>query len=155
MAQDKQRRLAGPVTVGSRTYRPGDDLPADVVEQIRNPKAWAVDEAEAAAEAERKKAGGTTSGHRLASYVTVGGRTYSPDDPLPDDVAAQIRNPKAWEGGKLPTLTDGAAGKDAETAPGADTETAATEPTAGDGEPVAEPAGDGEQKGRRSGSRRA
>ncbi len=143
------RRLAGPVTVGTKTYRPGDDLPPEVVEQIRNPKAWAVDPEVAAEEAAKPKVGGTAAGARLSGNVTVGGKTWRPDDPLPDDVAAQIRNPKAWEGGTLPDLSGGPASKDAETAPG--DEQPATPAAAA---PDAEPAGDGEAKGRRAGTRR-
>jgi hypothetical protein len=104
MGDTNVRRLAGPVTVGSRTYHPGDDLPPDVVAQIRNPKAWAVDAEEVAAAAAAVKKSGTASGARLATHVTVNGRTWSPDAELPDDVAAQIRNPKAWVGGKVPDL---------------------------------------------------
>lgn len=154
MAETK-RRLAGPVTVGSRTYRPGDDLPPEVVEQIRNPKAWAVDDDEAAAEAAKPKVGGTASGHRLASYVTVRGRTYSPDEPLPDDVAAEIRNPKAWAGGKVPDLsakTDAdaeAAGAGSATAE-ADVVKQAEQPEPADAE-----ADGGEAKPRKAGGRRA
>jgi hypothetical protein len=32
----------------------------------------------------------------LASYVSVNGTTYGPDDDVPKDVADQITNPKAW-----------------------------------------------------------
>jgi hypothetical protein len=147
------RRLAGPVTVGARTYQPDDYLPPEVAAQIRNPKAWAVDEAEAKAEADRPKTGGTTSGARLSGHVTVGGKTWRPDEPLPDDVAAQIRNPKAWEGGKLPDQADGSAEKTAESDPGEEDAPPAP-PAPADFEPAPEPAGDGEQKGRRSGARR-
>ncbi len=112
MGDTTVRRLAGPVTVGGRTYRPDDDLTDDVIAQIRNPKAWAVDPEEAAAEAARPKVGGTASGARLATRVTVNGRTYTPDDELPDDVAVQIRNPKVWEGGKVPDLSTPSAGQE-------------------------------------------
>ncbi len=33
---------------------------------------------------------------KLATRVAVAGRWYGPGDDIPDDVAAQIRNPKAW-----------------------------------------------------------
>lgn len=44
---------------------------------------------------------------RLTHYVTVplddgSYKTYGPDDDLPADVAKQITNPSAWEGGKVP-----------------------------------------------------
>lgn len=100
------KKLARHVTVGTKTYGPDDDVPADVMEQITNPKAWQPlddddrDDEETFSAARRKA--GTSSGHRLATTVTVGTRSYGPDDHVPDDVAAQIRNPKAWEGGELP-----------------------------------------------------
>lgn len=98
----EKKRLARHVTVGNRTYGPGDDLPEDVAAKITNPKAWlAPDEAQAQAAEEARQAG-TTSGHKLATAVNVKGRMYGPNDPVPDDVAAQIKNPKAWVGGTLP-----------------------------------------------------
>jgi len=103
--QQNQRRLAGPVTVGNRTYQPGDELPDDVAKQISNPKAWAsADTAQEQAAAAAGKKAGHPSGARLKSMVTVAGRTYGPADTIPDDVAKQISNPKAWVDGKLPTL---------------------------------------------------
>lgn len=99
------RKLAASVHVAGVWYRPGDDVPEDVATQITNPKAWATaagenDGGDAAASAPTEA--GTASGARLAGRVNVAGRWYGPYDPIPDDVAAQITNPKAWEGGKLP-----------------------------------------------------
>lgn len=108
MGDDK--KLGRYVTVGSDTYGPGDELPAGVADQIRNSKAWEPRDTAAAEEqaAPTGVAGGTASGARLATSVTVGGVTYHPDDPLSDEVAGQISNPKAWEGGKVPSAhTDG------------------------------------------------
>lgn len=96
------RKLARHVTVGSVTYGPGDDVPADVAAKITNPKAWVSVDDEAPAEDTGGGRPGTTGGARLAGTVTVGSRAYGPQDFIPDDVAAQIRNPKAWEGGKVP-----------------------------------------------------
>ncbi len=102
------RKLARHVTVDGVTYGPDDDVPADAMAKITNPKAWQpldVEPAEAG-DAKPSKAG-TAGGARLATAVTVGSRTYLPTAPIPDDVAAQIRNPKAWEGGKVPTARSG------------------------------------------------
>lgn len=62
----------------------------------------------------------------LARPVTVAGRTYMPGDDIPDKVAAQIRNPKAWAQGSAPapaeppegeTAADTGEGKQAKKAP--------------------------------------
>lgn len=102
MTQQK-RKLARHVTVGGVTYGPNDHLPDEVAAQIRTPKAWIPVDETAPADT-RSEHAGTTSGARLAKTVTVGGRNYSPSDEIPDAIAKQIRNPKAWEGGRLPTL---------------------------------------------------
>lgn len=39
---------------------------------------------------------------QLTSFVHVDGVAYGPGDKLPADVAKQIVNPKAWEGGDAP-----------------------------------------------------
>jgi hypothetical protein len=98
-----EKKLGRHVTVAGTTSGPGDDVPADVREKITNPKAWLPADAAENVDEHEGKEGGTAGGHKLAASVTVGGRTYTPTDFLPDDVAAQIRNPKAWAGGKLPT----------------------------------------------------
>lgn len=106
---DEKRELAYAVAVDGNWYRPGDDIPPDVAAKIRNPKAWKTDadtETDRAAQ-ERRAQAGTDSGHRLASTVHVDGNAYGPNDYIPADIASKIRNPKAWEGGKLPdTDTD-------------------------------------------------
>lgn len=105
------KKLARYVTVAGVTYGPKDDVPDDVLAQIKNPKAFVPAGEEPQGPDYSDKDGGTTSGARLAGPVTVGGVTYGTKDYIPDEVAAQIKNPKAWEGGKLPTLaakaTDG------------------------------------------------
>jgi len=111
------KKLARHITVEGRTYGPDDEVPADVAEKIRNPKAWV--EVDAAEQEPAKGPAGTTDGRKLATAVSVGGRTYGPDDFVPDDVAAQIRNPKAWAE---------AAKAEPEPDDGADTDTAAAKP---------------------------
>lgn len=98
---DTQKRLARNVTVGSTTYGPDDDVPADILAGITNPLAWVPIDAQP--EAPPSGPAGTKGGFRLATVVAIGGATYGPDDVIPDDVAAQITNPKAWAGGKLPS----------------------------------------------------
>lgn len=95
------RKLARHITIDGTTYGPGDDVPAEVAERIRNPKAWVAVDTEPEPPKGTGK-GGTTGGARLAGSVTVDGVTYTPDDHLTDEVAERIRNPKAWEGGRLP-----------------------------------------------------
>jgi len=96
------KKLARYVTVAGTTYGPSDDVPAEIAEQITNPKAWvAADEQPPVVEQTAGKTG-TASGHKLAAIVTVGAHTYGPRDFVPDDIAEKITNPKAWEGGKLP-----------------------------------------------------
>ncbi len=113
----EQKRLARHVTVAGKTYGPNDDVPSDVMEKITNPKAWVpVDQAAGEANYSNKDAG-TASGHRLATAVTVGGRTYGTNDFVPDDVAAQITNPKAWMGGKVPSAVAKAAEENRAAAP--------------------------------------
>lgn len=128
-----EKTLARHVTIGGKTYGPGDDVPADMAEQITNPKAWvALDEA-AAADENANREGGTESGQKLATTVTVGGKSYGPNDYVPDDVAQQITNPKAWEGGKVPSSAANSASS-AEDKPGAPT------PAPSGGQSVATPA---------------
>jgi len=119
------RKLARHVTVAGKTYGPGDDVPAEIAEQIRNPKAW-IPTDEDAADPYEGKTGGTAAGHKLAGTVTVAGKSYGPRDFVPDEVAAQIRNPKAWAGGKVPPASkpaaEAAAEPEHEPEPGADTE---------------------------------
>ena len=99
-----QKKLARNVTVAGATYGPGDDVPAEIMKQITNPKAFiSLDDEDADGNADDGgREAGTASGHKLATYVTVAGRTYGPKDSVPDDVAAQITNPKAWADGKMP-----------------------------------------------------
>lgn len=101
-----RRLLKGRVSVSGRWYGPGpvDD---DIAAKITNPKAWVSDDDvddEVAAVYDRVS--GTSTGARLARRVNIGGRWYGPDSEIPDDIAAKITNPKAWEGGKLPALYD-------------------------------------------------
>lgn len=117
-----KKKLGRATTVAGKTYLPGDELPDDVAEKITNPKAWIPDDEPTEADADPDRPAGTASGHRLAKTVTVGGRSYGPEDPLPDDVAERITNPKAWEGGELPNLT---AKKTAEPKPTGDIKTPA------------------------------
>ncbi len=103
-----EKKLARHVTVAGVTYGPRDDVPADVLKQITNPKAFiAIDDEDADGDGEDDgesgREAGTKSGHKLATAVTIGGRTYGPKDPIPDDVAEKITNPKAWVDGVLPT----------------------------------------------------
>ncbi|MBQ1047860.1 hypothetical protein KBX50_05225 [Micromonospora sp. C51] len=102
----KPKRLATTVYVAGRAWGPADDVPAEVAELITNPKAWATDDEPEPKEAKTRKAG-TRAGVRLASTVHVGGRSYGPDDEVPDDVARRVTNPKAWEGGKAPFTAEG------------------------------------------------
>jgi hypothetical protein len=99
------KKLARNVTVGGKTYGPDDDVPAEVLAQIKNPKAYIADDAGPVEDPNADRDGGTSSGAKLSGPVTVGGRTYGPNDYVPDDVAAQIKNPKAWKDGKAPTAT--------------------------------------------------
>jgi hypothetical protein len=97
------KKLARNVTVGTVTYGPKDDVPPEVMEKITNPKAWVPDNDETPTDEAENRDAGTSSGAKLAGTVTVGARSYGPNDHIPDDVAAQIKNPKAWAGGKAPT----------------------------------------------------
>jgi hypothetical protein len=103
------RKLAGAVYIGGKWYQVGDEVPDDVAAQITNPKLWAdaADEGGQAGSTARLEPG-TASGARLVGRVNVGGKWYGPYDPIPDDVAAQITNPKVWDGGTLPTLQESA-----------------------------------------------
>lgn len=103
MAETK--KLARAVAVDGEWYQPGAEVPPEVAKRITNPKAWMSDEDRAegeAADGQAKKKPGTAGGARLARTVHVDGAAYGPNDPVPDDVAERITNPKAWEGGKLP-----------------------------------------------------
>ena len=107
-------------------------MPADVAEKITNPKAWVPVDEDDTTNGDANPDAGTTSGHRLATTVTIGGRSYGPDDHIPDDVADQIRNPKAWEGGQIPTAKRSAEGDEPKGGPEGD----GSEPE-GDAEPKA------------------
>lgn len=96
------KKLARYVTVAGVTYGPKDDVPDDVLAQIKNPKAFVPAGETPEGPDYSDKDGGTSGGAKLAGPVTVGGVTYSPKDFVPDEVAARIKNPKAWEGGKPP-----------------------------------------------------
>ncbi len=98
------RKLASAVHIDGKWYRAGDTLTEDVAAKVRNPKVFAADDDQADGTTPTEP--GTPTGARLAARVQVGGKWYGPDDAVPDDVAAQIRNPKAWADGKVP---DGAA----------------------------------------------
>ncbi|MGC4886694.1 hypothetical protein [Micromonospora sp. DT227] len=102
---DKSRRLAAYVHVDGKRYGPEDDVPPEVAEKITNPKVWADGDEPSAHTSARPRR--SSSGPRLASYVHVGGRRFGPEDEVPADVAALITNPKAWEGGTLPTHVEG------------------------------------------------
>lgn len=96
------KQLRTSIEVGGVWYRPGarvgKEIPAEVAELIRNPKAW---EDSAGGELPAPETAKPV-GARLATSVDVDGRWYRPGDKIPADVAARITNPKAWEGGKLP-----------------------------------------------------
>jgi hypothetical protein len=100
------KKLARNVTVAGKTYGPKDDVPPDVLAQIKNPKAFVPQGETAPGDDYSDRDGGTAGGAKLAGPVTVGGTTYGVNDFIPDDVARQIRNPKAWEGGKLPARAE-------------------------------------------------
>lgn len=95
------RKLATSVNIDGTWYRAGDTLPEDVAAKVRNPKVFAPEEGEEADQPRTEP--GTPTGARLATRVQVGGKWYGPDDAVPDDVAAQITNPRAWEGGQTPS----------------------------------------------------
>ena len=99
----QQKTLARHVTIAGATYGPGDDVPDHIAEKITNPKAWVPIDADEPVE--KPGNAGTSGGARLSGAVSVGGRTYGPDDHIPDEVAAQITNPKACKGGKVPAAT--------------------------------------------------
>lgn len=101
--QDK-RVLRTSVYAGGQWWKAGSTPPDDIAGKITNPKAWTTATDEEADQADKAANAGTSTGARLARRVTVGGAWYGPDDPIPDEVAAKVRNPKAWEGGELPTL---------------------------------------------------
>lgn len=103
------RKLAANVNVGGVWYRAGDNLPAEVAEKVTNPKVFAPDDD---GEQQEHNEPGTPSGARLAARVNVGGTWYGPDDAVPKEVAEKIRNPKAWEGGQVPTAAAGNEGAD-------------------------------------------
>lgn len=107
------KRLNQFVEVAGTWYGPEDDVPEDVAEKIQNPKVWADDNPSGTGGNGDNKAvkAGTPSGARLAMYVDVGGDTYGPDDPVPDDVAAKITNAAAWVDGKLPPAAEQTARK--------------------------------------------
>ncbi len=130
---DKKKKLGRATTVDGKTWTPQDDVPAEVLEKITNPKAWIPEDEATAAAVDPDRPSGTSGGARLAGHVTVEGRLYGPTDTIPDEVAAKIRNPKAWEGGKLPNLSGSKTDKatDSETSSTAGAKKAAA-PAAGD-----------------------
>lgn len=123
------KTIAQRVFAGGQWWEVGDEPPEAVAATIRNPRVWSTDEDDTdtdTAPAARR------DGPRLAGRVAVGGQWYGPDDDVPDDVARRITNPKAWEGGELPTFA-------AET----DRSAAASGTASGDG-PTGPDAGDGD-----------
>lgn len=150
------RKLATRIAVAGRWYGPDDDIPDDVAAKITNPKAWAADRGADTTVAEP----GTSTGARLASRVQVDGRWYGPADEVPDEVAARIKNPKAWVGGMLPD----AAGTEAVTADEPDqtpvnaitTADAADQQVGGaDGEVAGDTGGDTPDRPRRGSTKRS
>lgn len=101
-----RRLLARRVSVGGKWYGPGP-VPEDIAAKITNPKAWMA-EHEATEEVAEvfDRVPGTSSGARLARRVNVDGRWFGPGSEIPDDIAAKIRNPKAWVDGVMPDLYD-------------------------------------------------
>lgn len=157
------RKLAAAVHVAGKWYRVGDEVPDDVAAQITHPRAWApADDEGGQVDSTVHTEAGTQSGARLVGRVNVGGQWYGPYDPIPDDVAKQITNPKVWEGGKLPTLQESAPSGEREVTAGtvtseasADADMAAAGPA--DADTAAEPDNDdasaaAEKPTRRSGS---
>jgi hypothetical protein len=109
MSEDAgRRRLATNVEVDGTWYGPGDEIPDEIAAKIRNPKVWAVDDVEQRRSQVEDGPAGASGGTRLTANVEVDGRWYGPGDHIPDDVAAKIRNPKVWEGGRLPAATSSA-----------------------------------------------
>ena len=51
-----KRELVATVHVNGKVYAPGDDIPADVADQITNPKAWGEAPAEDKAPARKRVA---------------------------------------------------------------------------------------------------
>lgn len=98
------KKLAQRVFAGGQWWEAGDEPPEAVARTIRNPRLWSTDGDDAEQEpAPRRRAG---TGPRLAARVQVDGTWYGPDsEDILDEVVARIRNPKAWEGGVLPTTT--------------------------------------------------
>ncbi len=105
MADEGKRVLRTAVHAGGQWWPAGSTPPEDVAAKITNEKAWTTATPEEAEKVERAANAGTSSGARLARRVAVAGEWYGPDDPIPDDVARRIKNPNAWEGGELPTLS--------------------------------------------------
>ncbi|MEU1761300.1 hypothetical protein [Micromonospora sp. NPDC005652] len=134
-------KLAKRVFAGGQWWGVGDEPPKEVAETILNPANWATDEDEnddtATTPARRRP-----DGPRLAGRVYAGGQWYGPDDEVPADVARRIDNPKAWEGGKMPTFDDGEADGDDEPAEAA-TATAGGSTTSTDGGSGQGPTGQG------------
>lgn len=117
------KQLAKPVYAGGQWWDAGAEPPQEVAETIRNPKAWAfgveADDVEQASGPARHSG----DGPRLAGPVNVGGVWYGPDDEVPAEVAARIRNPKAWVDGVMPdtSATEGQRGGSTGSTGGADT----------------------------------
>jgi hypothetical protein len=107
------KQLKTAVEVDGRWYkagdRPGEEITDEDVEKIRNPKVWEYTDG---TEPDRNPA--KPVGAQLVKRVDVDGVWYGPGDEIPADVAAKIRNPKVWEGGKVPetATTENVAARD-------------------------------------------
>lgn len=136
------RKLATSVNIDGTWYRAGDTLPEDVAAKVRNPKVFALEDGEEADQPRTEP--GTPTGARLASRVQVDGKWYGPNDAVPDDVAARITNPRAWEGGKAPSAAASAASSSgSEGGDSSGNDGKAKGPAADRAEPAADSAGDG------------
>lgn len=113
------KQLVKPVYAGGQWWAAGAEPPQEVADTIRNPKAWSTGE-DAGAEQASGPARHTGDGPRLAGPVNIGGVWYGPDDEVPADVAARIRNPKAWADGVMPSADKGERSGSAESTAGAD-----------------------------------
>ncbi|WP_431881827.1 hypothetical protein [Micromonospora chalcea] len=125
-------KLAKRVFAGGQWWGIGDEPPAAVAATILNPANWASDDDDDDT-TEQRPAARRPQGPRLSGRVYAGGQWYGPDDDVPAEVARTIDNPKAWEGGKMPTFDDEPAEAVTATAGGSTTST--------DGGPGQSPAG--------------
>lgn len=132
-------KLARRVFAGGQWWEAGSEPPAAVAATIRNPRNWATDEDDDTTDAtDTAAAARRGDGPRLARRIYASGQWYGPDDEVPAEVARAITNPKAWEGGQLPTFADMADGADTAPEGGSDDET--TTPDAGVEQPMRLPA---------------